>query len=26
VTLEVDGRRIELRLLGAVDIKREAGG
>ena len=25
-TLEVDGRRIELRLLGAVDIKREAGG
>ena len=26
VTLEVDGRRIELRLLGAVDVKREAGG
>ena len=26
VTLEVDGRRIELRMLGAVDIKRDAGG
>jgi hypothetical protein len=26
VTLEVDGRRIDVRLLGAVDVKREAGG
>ncbi|MGH8482089.1 MAG: general secretion pathway protein GspB [Nevskiaceae bacterium] len=26
VTLEVEGRRIELRLLGAVDVKRDAGG
>ncbi len=26
VTLEVDGRRIELRMLGAVDVKRESGG
>lgn len=26
VTLEVDGRRIELRMLGAVDVKRESDG
>jgi hypothetical protein len=26
VTLEIEGRRIELRMLGAVDVKREAGG
>lgn len=26
VTLEIDGRRVELRLLGAVDVKRDAGG
>ena len=26
VTLEIEGRRIELRMLGAVDVKRETGG
>jgi MSHA biogenesis protein MshK len=26
VTLEVDGRRIDVRLVGAVDVKRDAGG
>jgi hypothetical protein len=26
VTLDVEGRRIELRLLGAVDVKSDAGG
>ena len=26
VTLDVEGRRIDLRLLGAVDVKRDAGG
>lgn len=26
VTLEAEGRRIELRLLGAVEVKRDAGG
>jgi hypothetical protein len=26
VTLEVEGRRIELRMLGAVDVKRDADG
>lgn len=25
VTLEVDGRRVELRMLGAVDVKRAGG-
>ncbi len=26
VTLEVEGRRVELRVLGSVDVKRDAGG
>jgi MSHA biogenesis protein MshK len=26
VTLEVEGRRVELRMLGSVDVKRDAGG
>lgn len=26
VTLDVEGRRVELRMFGAVDVKREEGG